>query len=84
MLCSGDALDFSCLSVITGPLWQHQVCHAMQVDYRTPQGVAHQHSRTLMQEEPHPDFFNVLCGDCVYSDHVLGEIQHSDEGSCTR
>ena len=37
-----------------------------------------------MQEEPYPDFLNVLCGDCIYPDHVLSEILHSGEGSCTR
>ena len=84
MLCSGDALDSRCLNHITRPLWQHQVCHAIRLDYHAPQGITHQYSRTQLQEESYPDFLDVLCGDCVYPDHVLGEILHSDEGLCTR
>ena len=34
-----------------------------------------------MREESHPDFLDVLSGDCVYPDHILGEILHSGENS---
>ena len=32
-----------------------------------------------MQGRPHPDFLNILCGDRVDPDHVLGEILYTDE-----